>query len=233
MKIRILPLLILCLGISQNLMAAINWSETVSGLPIAEDFEAYSLGNVSGVLDINVGVVGETFEGQTVDTATGWDVVSGTPNDPLAIAPSTDQIQVYSYSRGNSALGLTSGTVGLGAVSVLFDSDHSEFGLAILGANQGDVTFQFFDRTGASVGTAVVNLTVTDSDFTLTSDGPPFAGVTITNTDLAGITYDDFRVGQAVPSAPPTPVPTLSQWMLIFLAFTLAAIGYFRFRRRA
>jgi len=220
--------LVSCL-FAQNLWAAINWSETVSAEPIVEDFESYTAGNIDGTFDINVGTAGETFLGQSVSEASGWDIVSGTPTNPLTIAASTDEIQVYSYTRGLSVIGLTGGTVGLGAVSILFDNDHSELGLAILGANQGDVTFQFFDRAGASVDTAVVTTTVFDSDFTLISDAGNFAGVTITNNDGAGVTFDDLRLGQGVapqPSAPAVPVPTLSQWALIMLSMLLGLMVF-------
>lgn len=223
---------------SQNLWAAINWSETVSTSAIAEDFEAYPLGNVDGTLSINVGTAGEVFLGQSVSEASGWDVVSGTPTNPLTIAASTDEIQVYPYfSFSKSVLGLTGGTVGLGSVSFLFDLDHSELGLAILGANQGDVTFQFFDRTGASIGTAVVALTVTNSNFTLTSDAGSFAGVTITNNDPAGITFDDLRLGEGAvvppaPSTPALPVPTLSQWAILLLSVLFGLIGLAGIRHR-
>jgi hypothetical protein len=225
--------LVSCL-FAQNLWAAINWSETVSTNAISEDFEAYPVGKVDGTLSINVGTAGEVFLGQSVSEASGWDVVSGTPTNPLTIAVSTDEIQVYSYVRDNSLMGLTGGTIGLGALSFLFDLDHTELGLAILGANQGDVTFQFFDRTGASVGTAVVTLTVLHSDFTLTSDAGSFAGVTITNNDGAGITYDDLRLGEGAvvqPSAPALPIPTLSQWALILLSMLLVLMVFANRRR--
>jgi len=235
-KIVFVAVLANCL-FTQNLWAAINWSETVSSLPVVEDFESYPVGTINGTLVINGGVAGETFLGQSVSTASGWDVVTGTPSDPLTIAASTDEIQVYPYVRANSLLGLSGGTIGLGSVSFLFDNDHTELGLAILGANQGDVTFQFFDRTGASIGTAVVNLTVTHSDFTLTSDAGSFAGVTITNNDLAGITFDDLRMAAGTPPAPPqpvgppVPVPTLSQWALILLVMLLGVMVFVSRRR--
>jgi hypothetical protein len=236
MKNKMLFAVLVSLFFSQSLLAAINWSETVSTKAIVEDFESYALGNVDGTLSINVGTAGETFVGQSVSEATGWDVVSGTPTNSLTIAASTDEIQVYAYPNfSNSLLGLTGGTIGLGAVSFLFDLDQTELGLAILGANQGDVTFQFFDRTGASVGTAVVTLTVTNSNFTLTSDAGSFAGVTITNNDPAGITYDDLRLDAGTapePPSPSVPVPTLSQWAILLLSVLLALIGLASIRHR-
>jgi hypothetical protein len=235
MRNKMLFAVLVSLFFSQSLLAAINWSETVSANAIVEDFESYVPGNVDGTLSINVGTAGEAFVGQSVSEASGWDVVSGTPVDPLTIAATTDEVQVFPYSRANSLLGLSGGTVGIGSVSFQFDSDHSELGLAILGADQGDATFQFFDRTGASVGTAVVTLTVTDSDFTLTSDAGSFAGVTITNNDGAGITYDDLRLDAGnppEPSSPSVPVPTLSQWAILLLSVLLALIGLASIRHR-
>lgn len=223
---------------SQNLWAAFNWSETVSTYAISEDFEAYTPGNIDGTLNINVGTVGEVFVGQTVSEASGWDVVSGTPTDPLAIAPSTDEIQIFPYNRGNSTLGLIGTTIGVGAVSILFDLNHTEIGLAILGANQGDVTFQFFDRTGTSVGTAVVTTILQDSDYTITSDAGAFAGVTITNNDAAGVTFDELRLDPGTPdvvpppTAPALPVPTLSQWAILLLSVLFGLIGLAGIRHR-
>jgi hypothetical protein len=170
-----------------------------------------------------------------VTTPALFDVVTGTPNNPLTVASSTGELQIF-FSGSNTLVPVVPGGqpdgIGEGALSLLFDGDHTEFGLTILGNSiSGEVTFQFFDRTGASVGTETVVTTSVNPDFTLSSDAGAFAGVTITNTDPAGVTYDNFRLGDVVQTGPATPVPALSPWSLFILVFVIFLLSLVYFRR--
>lgn len=165
--------------------------------------------------------------------------MTGVPTNPLSIATSVDEIEIYNYgATGKTLLGWNAiNDFGEGAVSLLFEADHTELGIAILGANQGDVVFQFFDRAGVSVGTATVTTTVSDSNFTLTSDGAAFAGVTMTNDDGAGITFDDIRLGAGDPPGPPAepakPIPTMSAYGLVLTMLGLLLVAGRRLRASA
>jgi len=234
MKLRLI-LFALGLILAPSIHAAINWTATQSSLAITDDFESYSPGPISAPMAILGGTTGESFVGQSVATGTGFDVVTGTPSNPLTVAASSGEAEIYIYGD-NTLVGMIPGQlpdgIGEGAVSFVFDEDHTEMGIAVLGAqgSGGAIDFQFFDRTGASVGTASIP-NPADGDYTLTSDGAAFAGVTISNTDPGGVTYDDLRIGEGAPPTPATPVPTLSTWAIYLLVAMVGLLGWFGVRR--
>lgn len=221
--------------VSQGSLAAISWSESESAYPIAEDFESYPAGLVTGILDINIGAASEIFVGQSVSIVGQHDVVTGVPTNPLTLEPSTDEIEIYPYQSGQVVTAGNTVYFSHGAISILFDVNYTEFGMDVVGVDgNSELTLQFFDRTGASVGTAVAPMT-SDASFTFTSDSSAFAGVTITQNDGAGIGYDALRVGGEspdVPIGPPVDVPTLSDWALLLLTTLIGLAGILGVRGR-
>jgi hypothetical protein len=237
--------LVLSIVAVQGAFATIIATETQSSLPITDDFESYSAGRFDAPSGINGGTAGESFDGQTVDDGSGFDVVTGSPSNPLTVATATlENLYISTPSTGGQVIAGSTPTgndeggigIGEGAVTFLFDSDHTEMGIRIAGNSiSGQVTFQFFNRTGGSVGSTTVTTTLDNPDVTLVSESGAFAGVTITNTDPAGVGYDDLRVGEAAPPEPeePTiPVPTLSAWATYLLVASLALFGWLAVRRR-
>ena len=58
--------------------------------------------------------------------------------------------------------------------------------------------------------------------------------VALASFPLAAQTWQDFSitiVGVAVPPGPTAPIPTLSEWGMIFLVVLMTGIAWFRYRR--
>jgi hypothetical protein len=87
---------------------------------------------------------------------------------------------------------------GEGAVSVLFDTDLSGFGLTIGGGdNSGSVIFDFFSRDGTFINRILRGGGSGDPfSVAFASDGDvrEIAGVSITNIELNGVVFDNFRL---------------------------------------
>jgi hypothetical protein len=94
--------------------------------------------------------------------------------------------------------------IGEGIMSLFFTLDQSSMGFSLVGGNDGTATLDFFARDGSLIDSVVVD-NLGSLAYTFTSSGPLFAGVTIANTDLAGIAIDDLRISKSVPEAVPEP----------------------------
>jgi hypothetical protein len=181
-------------------------------LPIAEDFETFAEGSYS-ILDGNGVKMAEAFLGQSVSGGgSTHETVSGSPTNPLTLAvPGTDNGVGVILFFSTVSFGLTGSTdfadLGKGLVSILFDMDQTTFGLTIGGAQPeggGTATFDFYARDGVLIDTVVLEFPPVSFpgllDYTFTSSGPAFAGITIANTDVEGVNYDDFRHAVPEPS---------------------------------
>ena len=208
--------------------AAILWSPTESTATLADDFNSYPTGPVTAPFPIIGGTLGEAFTGQVVSDSGGFDVVTGTPVNPLAIAASVGEVEVFQFGDG-TVVGIGTGAgaegIGEGAISFRFEDGQSEMGIDVLGVDSnGNMQLQFFDDSGAAVDTVTVPLDA-DGSFTFTSDAGDFAGVTITNTDPGGVTYDNLRLSSIGEPAAEVPVPTLGTWSLLLLVLAMLWIG--------
>lgn len=167
-----------------------------------------------GLLDLDGATIGERFAGQTLGSAAGFigpfDTLTQNPSDPLTVlAGATGQNLGLSQDSGDGWAdgwfivglgtdGLGIGGFGEGAVSLLFDSDLSGFGLTVgAGDGSGSVIFDFYRRDGSLLdrflfgggsGPAI--------SFAFASDGnfKEIAGVSITNLEANGVVYDNFRL---------------------------------------
>lgn len=145
---------------------------------------------------------GEKLFGQTVAMNGESDVISGTPTTPLAMDTSISAafgVNVLTFFSSTVIDGLggvgfpSPSAIGDGAVTVLFDADQQVVGFDLRGTNRGSIRVQFFGRDGTALGDHLVS-NITDSTyvFSSTNPTPDIAALTITNTDLGGLGFDNF-----------------------------------------
>ena len=157
---------------------------------------------------------GERFAGQTLSYDFDFDVLSGSPANPLALlagAPG-ENLQVGLRALiGVGASEFPAAAVGEGSVAALLDEDHAEVGFAAFGTNMGTATVDFFRRDGSLIQTVVV----TDLDSLFLGYGfrrvggiADIAGFSIQNADEGGVSYDNFcYTGGVGASTDPTCCP--------------------------
>jgi hypothetical protein len=153
----------------------------------------------------------ERFSGQTLSyTKIGayiFDVLSGTPSDPLAlqIGNSTDNLCVYSTTLTKRYTNVVAGlgplhypdfnAIAEGSVAVLFPSPQSRFTFDIIGAEGGSATFNFFRADGTLLDSIIITPTAFYGEtygFRHTDGIREIAGFSIHNNDPAGIIYDNI-----------------------------------------
>jgi len=159
---------------------------------------------------------GERFVGQTLSYALNFDVLSGSPTNPLTLvagAPSENLLVgiLALGGLGPVASGVPGQAIGEGSVAVSLDEDQAEVGFAALGTNMGTATLDFFRRDGSLIQTVVV----TDLDSLFLGYGfrrvggiTDIAGFSIQNADEGGVFYDNFcYTGGVGASTDPTCCP--------------------------
>ncbi len=188
-----------------------DYTETLEVFDSGFGFEG---ANYDGVVANGFGLaMGERFAGQSVSDGTNQsgfgihDVISGTPDGPLSLAVGAANQNLVigdttqAGGTGNAISGLSSvgypefTAIGEGAVAMLFDFDQRDIGFTTFGAwEPGDLRADFYDRSGALLGTVIID-EIADGGFGFaTSDGSAaIAGVVLTNTEGEGISYDNVR----------------------------------------
>ncbi|MHC4416111.1 MAG: hypothetical protein ACYS0G_12590 [Planctomycetota bacterium] len=175
-----------------------------------EDFDALAGGlppgtNYDGII-AGAGIsFAERFVGQILSFNGDFDVVMGNPSGPLALQvgdPNENlnvlfDLDIFSnVLNGLGPLGYPDiDAIGEGAVAILLAIDHFELGIDVTGVGDvGDVTFDFFRRDGSFIDSLSFD-PVSNGSFAFRRDGntEDIAGVVITNTDPAGLGYDDVR----------------------------------------
>ncbi len=172
------------------------------------DFEGIGGGgapgtNYDGLLDLGGATFGERFNGQTLSISGNSDVVSGLPaGGSLSLIAGAANANLNIFNRGGVDGNVLTGlgflgfpdfnAIGEGAVAILFDNDQSQFGFQSVGGNLGAAFFSFFSRDGSLIDTISPTGLGTDF-FGFSREGgiKDIAGISIYNTDPAGIGFND------------------------------------------
>lgn len=186
---------------------------------------------------------GEHFNGQTLSTSGNFDVPSGTPTGPLALqvgAPGQNlypltvrAISLQPLQLDNALAGLgkrgASSTAGIGegAISILFSSDQSQFGVQLLTLDGGNTYFDFFRNDGSLIQSFTERVS-SKSYLGFFRDGgiKDIRGVTIWNDDPNGMLIDNVK-HDVVSNVSAVPEAGTSSMALagLFALFTVAGKG--------
>jgi PEP-CTERM motif len=188
---------------SMGAQAAVVINNAAVGSTV-NDFNAAPAGAIAGLLAQTGANYGERFAGQTLATGTGFDVLSGAPTNPLTLlanATLDDNIGLVLFNAGNVIYGDLGGSVGEGALSILLAADTDVFGLDVVGTDGGAFTIQFFDGLGGLIGSITQGVTNSYFGFSTTA-GSLIRAVSITNTDPAGVGYDNVQFNARASAVP-------------------------------
>lgn len=153
---------------------------------------------------------GELFVGQVLTTSGEFDVPSGSPTGPLKLQAGAPGQNLYPVTVGVSSLqplqvdnalaGLghqgasSNGGIGEGAISILFSSDQSRFGVQLLKLNGGKAYFDFFRNDGSLIQSFTATAASGyDLGFFREAGIKDIRGVTIWNDDPNGIAINNVR----------------------------------------
>ncbi|HEY0437975.1 MAG TPA: PEPxxWA-CTERM sorting domain-containing protein [Phenylobacterium sp.] len=150
--------------------------------------------------------IAERFFGQTIMDLAGADKLGDHVTGPLTLVAGAPNQNVGITQYGSSHVVLGLGPVGYpsfdalgeGALSFLFSGDQSQFGFAVYGANQGDVTLDFWRANGSLIQSVVIN-GVGDTYYGFQREGGvnDIRGVSIWNNDAAGIAFNKIKYDTA------------------------------------
>ena len=191
--------------------------------------------NYDNILIVNGVAFGERFAGQTVTANGNFDQIDGTPTSALSLLPGSagNNLSVFQSPAGpvlsgNGTQGFpVNDAIGEGAISMLFSSDQSEFGLRLTGGNGGNAFVGFYRADGSLIQLLTLGSLPLISSYGFQRDGGvhDIRGVAFWNADvtglgLAGIRYD-------VASAIPEP----GSWAMMLLGFAGIGMAARRARR--
>lgn len=191
----------------QTIQAQVQFGGDATGL-ITYDFEdlamySASLGTAfSTIRNDELGITfGEKLVGQAVQADGVFDVITGTPQTPLRMDTSVEPkwgvniINIFSSTMidGIGPLGFPDrNALAEGAITVLYDIDQQVIAFDLIGSNDGIVFMQLFNRQGMRIADYTIEY-LKDDTFIFTSSQRDIAAITLTNTDKAGLVYDNFR----------------------------------------
>ena len=177
---------------------------------------------------------GERLLGQTLTTSGDFDILSGAPTGSLSLAVGAPGQNLNIFIHTNLSQVLTGlgpkgfpdyDAVGEGSFAVLFDKDQSQFGFQLVGGNSGSAWIDFFRRDGSLISEIVVaSLSEEFYGFSRDEAIMDIAGISIYNTDPAGIGFDNLR--HDVAGEPVVPIPAT------LLLFGSGLLGLAGFRKR-
>lgn len=181
-----------------------------------DDYQVFGLNPIDTAFSVNGMSFAEGFEGQTLTTnvvdqgtfVDAFDVLSGTPTDPLTLRLGTPNsnlgigwTSLFGMSECSDGIpGNCSGPELDGAVSAIFDTPQSKVGFtAAFGAT---FQIQFFKSDGSLLDSMnIINPPQAFRDFAFqaTSGQEEIAGYSLTTSDLSGSLYNDFIFCSGVP----------------------------------
>jgi hypothetical protein len=192
----------------------------------------YDIELVSGGL-----ILAERFSGQKLSYFGDFDVLSGTPSNPLTLQLGDDRrtlcilFDSITHSNVVAGLGLRGHSniraIGEGSIAVLFPSPQSQFKFDIIGVDGGGfATLNFFRADGSLIGTIVITPTDQTYGFRHANGTRDIAGFSIHNSDPGGISYDNICVASnALPVADAGSNQTVEQDSLGGASVTLNGSG--------
>lgn len=158
----------------------------------------------------------ERFNGQSLTYSDNFDVLSGSPANPLSLqVGSPGQNLAIAYDDMLEPLGPlgfpNSNAYGEGSVAVLFPSPQRAFKFDVWGSsNNGPMTVKFFRSDGGLLGTFTAGATDETYAFKTSSGNPEIAGFSIENCDRGGLGFWNFCYSQKpvnTPEFPSTLIP--------------------------
>jgi hypothetical protein len=180
-------------------------------------------GATTGTLIDGVGAsFAETFAGQTV---TGGSGISGSPTNPLTLAPSgTLDVAFWDPGVSPASNSILPEPDNQGPLSILLASNANSITWTMGSADGGDpISVYLFSSTGALVSSQVITLLAGYDVYSLSGLGA-FRGLTIFNdVDGSGLRFQNFSYNAA--GSAPEP----STWAMLVVGF--AGLGFTAFRR--
>lgn len=167
--------------------------------------------NYDGILVSGGASFAERFVGQSNTPSGDFDVLSGAPSGPLALAVGAAGENLNVFENGGSQVLTGLGPLGFpnfdaigeGSIAVLFANDQSEFGFQLVGGDLGTATIDFFRRDGSLIERIVLS-SLSNSFYGFSRDGglADIAGISIFNNDLGGIGFDNLKYDVATTQVP-------------------------------
>ena len=222
-------------GVSQVSYGSLTGTEVV-------DFDDIAGGGAPGTnydaVFVSRGVgFGEHFAGQTVTPAGDFDVLGGSPTNPLSLVAGApgQNLNVFTFNGSNVLTGLGNtgfpnfNAIGEGAFELTFSSGQSQFGFQLVGGNGGNGHVDFF-RTDGSLIDSITLSGLADSFYGFSRDGgvKDIAGISIWNDDGGGIGFDNLKHDVKSDVQPGIPEPSTYALMLA----GLGVVGAIARRRR-
>lgn len=215
-------------------------SQQAAGAVCASDDQCFS-GTCAGSWQF-----AERFIGQPLSFNGDFDVLSGAPAGPLRLQVGTPDhnldaisdifgsvilagVGPVGYSPALPLISPDYDGIGEGSVAALFASDYSGVAFDVFGVDGGgSMTVDFFRRNGSLIDSITIptgpllsgpiSISVA---FQRVSGSNDIAGFSISNTDLGGLGYANFRLGTSLNA----PAPALSSGTLALLSAVLGLVG--------
>src|SRR5215831_15037128 len=156
--------------------------------------------NYDGVVVSGGLLFAERFVGQTVGFSAEFDVISGSPSNPLMpqVGAPGQNLDVFDYA-GNVLDGLGNigypdiDAIGEGSISIYFPIPQSRVKLDLVGGNNGSATLSFYRADGSHIDDVLVSgLADLPYGFAMFDGSPSISGILIQNTDPSGIGIDNI-----------------------------------------
>jgi hypothetical protein len=172
----------------------------------------------------------ERFLGQTLSYSGNFDILSGVPSASLSLAVGApgQNLNIFINNTSQVLTGLGNlgypnyDAIGEGSFAVLFDKDQSQFGFQLVGGDSGTAWIDFFKRDGSLISEITVS-SLSEAYYGFSRDGDikDIAGISIYNTDPAGIGFDNLK--HDVAGVPTVPIPAT---LMLFGSGLLGLAGF-------
>lgn len=156
--------------------------------------------NYDGVLTAGGLQFAERFQGQTVGASGDFDVITGTPSNPLTLQVGSpgQNLDVFDYNSnvlaGLGPIGFPDiDAIGEGSIAMYFPSAQSLVSFDLVGGNGGSAELTFYRADGSLIDDVLVSgLGDYTYGFGTADASPSISGILIQNTDLSGIGVDNI-----------------------------------------